>query len=145
MGPTDRPARAEKAEIMSLFGHREFDDHQEVAFCADADSGLRAIIAIHNTNRGPSLGGCRMWPYAAEEEALTDVLRLSRGMTYKAAVAELPLGGGKSVIIGDPRIDKTEALLRAMVARAHTIEVDRPILLMNNVLRGYASFRASMH
>jgi leucine dehydrogenase len=99
---------------MPLFSHKEFDFHQEVVFCADPDSGLRAIIAIHNTNRGPSLGGCRMWPYATEDEALTDVLRLSRGMTYKAAVAELPLGGGKSVIIGNPRTDKSEALLRAM-------------------------------
>jgi leucine dehydrogenase len=77
-------------------------------------SGLKAIIAIHNTNRGPALGGCRMWPYASEAEALTDVLRLSRGMTYKSALAGLSYGGGKSVIIGDPRRDKSEALFRAM-------------------------------
>src|SRR3546814_15617658 len=77
-------------------------------------SGLKAIIAIHNTSRGPALGGCRMWPYASEAEALTDVLRLSRGMTYKSALAGLSYGGGKSVVIGDPRRDKSEALFRAM-------------------------------
>ena len=99
---------------MPLFDHHEFDDHEEVVFCRDAESGLKAIIAVHNTNLGPALGGCRMWPYENEEEALTDVLRLSRGMTYKSALAGLPLGGGKSVIIGDSRQDKTEALFLAM-------------------------------
>jgi leucine dehydrogenase len=99
---------------MSVFAHPEFDGHSEVAFCHDPESGLKAIIAVHNTNRGPALGGCRMWPYASEDEALTDVLRLARGMTYKSALADLPYGGGKSVIIGDPRRDKSEALFRAM-------------------------------
>lgn len=99
---------------MSVFSARDFDDHEQVAFFCDAAAGLKAIIAIHNTNRGPSLGGCRMWPYGSDDEALRDVLRLSRGMTYKCAVSNLPLGGGKSVIIGNPRADKTEALLRAM-------------------------------
>jgi leucine dehydrogenase len=99
---------------MSVFEHREFDGHEQVVFCHDPLSGLKAIIAIHNTNRGPALGGCRMWPYASEAEALTDVLRLSRGMTYKSALAGLSYGGGKSVIIGDPRRDKSEALFRAM-------------------------------
>jgi leucine dehydrogenase len=99
---------------MTLFTHPEFDDHAEVAFCRDPESGLLAIIAIHNLNRGPALGGCRMWRYDGEEEALTDALRLSRGMTYKSALAGLPYGGGKSVIIGDPKTDKTEALFRAM-------------------------------
>ncbi len=99
---------------MHLFDHPEFDDHEQVVFCSDAESGLRAIIAVHDTTLGPSLGGCRMWPYANDEEALRDVLRLSRGMTYKSALAGLPLGGGKSVIIGNPRTDKSEALLRAM-------------------------------
>ena len=99
---------------MTIFDSHEFDDHEQVVFCHDHDSGLKAIIAIHNTNRGPSLGGCRMWPYGSEEEALTDVLRLSRGMTYKSALANLPYGGGKSVIIGDPRLDKSPALFRAM-------------------------------
>jgi len=83
-------------------------------FCCDPHSGLKAIIAIHNRNRGPALGGCRMWPYASEDEAVRDVLRLSRGMTYKSAISNLDLGGGKSVIIGNPRTQKTEPLLRAM-------------------------------
>ncbi len=99
---------------MPIFAHPEFDAHELVAFAGDRESGLKAIIAIHNTNRGPALGGCRMWPYATEAEALTDVLRLSRGMTYKSALADLPLGGGKAVIIGDPHTDKSEALFLAM-------------------------------
>jgi len=88
-------------------------NHEEVVFCQDKDSGLRAIIAIHDTTLGPSLGGTRMWPYKTEEEALEDVLRLSRGMTYKAAAAGLNLGGGKAVIIGDPHADKNEMRFRA--------------------------------
>ncbi len=99
---------------MSVFSHPEFDNHQAVHFCSDSETGLRAIIAVHNSNLGPALGGCRMWPYASDEEALRDVLRLSKGMTYKSALANLPLGGGKSVIIGDPRQHKTDDLLRAM-------------------------------
>lgn len=99
---------------MSVFSHPEFDAHEEVAFFADAKSGLRAIIAVHNTRLGPSLGGCRMRNYGSDAEALTDVLRLSRGMTYKAALADLPQGGGKSVMLGDPRRDKTPERLRAM-------------------------------
>ena len=87
--------------------------HEEVVFCPNKDAGLKAIIAIHNTVLGPALGGTRMWPYATEQEAINDVLRLSRGMTYKAAVAGLNLGGGKAVIIGDPNNDKSEALFRA--------------------------------
>ena len=83
----------------------------------DPASGLKAIIAIHSTVLGPALGGTRMWNYATEQEALNDVLRLSRGMTYKSAMARLKLGGGKSVIIGNPRTDKTPALLAAF-ARA---------------------------
>lgn len=99
---------------MSVFSHSEFDHHQQVAFFNDRASGLKAIIAVHNTNLGPALGGCRMWPYASDDEALTDVLRLSRGMTYKSALANLQLGGGKAVIIGDPAWDKTDALMHAM-------------------------------
>lgn len=99
---------------MSVFSHREFDNHEQVVFCCDAASGLKAIIAIHNTCRGPALGGCRMYPYASEEDAVFDVLRLARGMSYKSALAGLDLGGGKSVIIGDPRRDKSPALLQAM-------------------------------
>jgi leucine dehydrogenase len=99
---------------MPVFKHPEFDQHELVAHHADPKSGLRAIIAVHNTKLGKGLGGCRMWPYASEDEALTDVLRLSRGMTYKAALAGLPQGGGKSVILGDPRRDKTPEMMRAM-------------------------------
>ncbi|MCK0509256.1 Glu/Leu/Phe/Val dehydrogenase [Aromatoleum anaerobium] len=102
---------------MSVFSTPDFADHEQVVFCSDDKSGLKAIIAIHNSNLGPALGGCRMWPYANEDEATRDVLRLSRGMTYKSAMANLALGGGKSVVIGNPRTDKTPALLEAL-ARA---------------------------
>src|ERR1044072_6977774 len=84
-----------------------------VLICSNPDVGLKAIIAVHSTVLGPGLGGVRMWNYATEEEALTDVLRLSRGMTYKAAAAGLNLGGGKAVIIGDSKKQKTEALFRS--------------------------------
>ncbi|MFA1542480.1 Leu/Phe/Val dehydrogenase [Actinomadura monticuli] len=87
--------------------------HEQVVFCQDEASGLRAIIAIYSTALGPSLGGTRFFPYGTEEEALADVLNLSRGMAYKNALAGLDLGGGKAVIIGDPAIDKSEAMLRA--------------------------------
>jgi leucine dehydrogenase len=86
--------------------------HEELLFCNDNTTGLKAIIAIHNTVLGPSLGGCRIWNYSNEQEAITDALRLSRGMTYKASVAGLNLGGGKSVIIGDAKAIKNEALMR---------------------------------
>lgn len=97
----------------SLFSRIEKRDHEQVVICSEPKVGLRAIIAIHNTSLGPALGGTRMWPYKSEDEAIRDVLRLSRGMTYKAAVAGLNLGGGKAVIIGDPKKDKNEALFRA--------------------------------
>lgn len=87
--------------------------HEEVVFFSEPSCGLKAIVAIHDTTLGPALGGTRMWPYASEEEAVEDALRLSRGMTYKAAVSGLNLGGGKAVIIGDPKKDKSEALFRA--------------------------------
>lgn len=99
---------------MSVFSHHEFDQHEQVNFFHDKATGLKAIVAVHNSNRGPALGGCRMWNYATDEEALRDVLRLSKGMTYKSALANLDLGGGKSVIIGNPRQHKTEALLEMM-------------------------------
>lgn len=99
---------------MSVFSHKEFDQHEQISFFHDAATGLRAIIAVHNTNLGPALGGCRMWAYESDDAALKDVLRLSKGMTYKAAVAGLPLGGGKSVIIGDSKKHKTPDLMRAM-------------------------------
>src|SRR4051812_26329880 len=90
------------------------DGFEQLVFCHDRASGLRAIIAIHDTTLGPALGGIRMRPYPTEIDALTDVLRLARAMSYKAALAGLNLGGGKSVIIGDPRTQKSEVLFRAM-------------------------------
>lgn len=90
-----------------------FDGHEQVVFCSDDETGLRAIIAIHSTALGPGLGGTRFFPYATEDEALVDALRLSKGMSYKAACAGLDLGGGKAVIIGDPATHKSEPLLRA--------------------------------
>ncbi len=93
---------------------KDFDDHEQVLECTDKDGGLHAYIAIHNRNLGPALGGCRIWQYASSDEAITDVLRLSRGMTYKSAMAELPLGGGKAVIIADPKTQKTKKMLLAM-------------------------------
>ena len=98
---------------MSTFKEIERNDHEQIIFCSDKASSLRAIIAIHNTTLGPSLGGTRMWTYDSDEDALRDALRLSRGMTYKAAIAGLNLGGGKAVILGDPNKDKNEALFRA--------------------------------
>jgi leucine dehydrogenase len=99
---------------MDVTSSPSYDDHQKVVFVDDADAGLQAIIAIHNTNLGPAVGGCRMFPYASKADALEDVLRLSRGMTYKSALAGLPMGGGKAVIIGDPATQKTPAMLRRM-------------------------------
>jgi leucine dehydrogenase len=99
---------------MSVFDSPSFDQHELVAFHADEHSGLRAIVAIHNSNLGPALGGCRFFPYASDAQALEDVLRLSRGMSYKSALAGLPLGGGKAVIIGNPQTDKTRARMLAM-------------------------------
>ena len=96
-------------------------EHEQVVFCHDKDCGLKAIIAIHNTTLGPALGGTRMWPYKTEEEALVDVLRLSKGMTYKASAAGLNLGGGKAVIIGDPKKDKTEAMFRTFGAYVNSL------------------------
>ncbi|GAA2369357.1 Glu/Leu/Phe/Val family dehydrogenase [Gordonia cholesterolivorans] len=100
----------------SVFSHPDMSidpPHEQVVFCRDAETGLRAIIAVHNTALGPALGGTRMYPYAAEADAVGDVLRLSRGMTFKSAAAGLDLGGGKAVIIGDPAVHKTPDLLRA--------------------------------
>ncbi|MCL6453229.1 MAG: NAD-binding protein [Alicyclobacillus sp.] len=99
---------------MDLFGYLEKYDYEQVVFCHDEAAGLRAIIAIHDTTLGPALGGCRMWTYASEDDAILDALRLARGMTYKAAAAGLNLGGGKTVVIGDPKKDKSEALFRAL-------------------------------
>ena len=98
---------------MKIFETMANSGHEQVVLCHDEATNLRAVIAIHNTILGPALGGCRMWPFESEEEAIQDALRLSRGMTYKNAAAGLNLGGGKAVIIGDSKTDKSEALFRA--------------------------------
>jgi len=105
--PENNSSNPSILEQLSLFGHKK------VVFCNDLATGLKAIIAIHDTTLGPALGGVRMWNYNSEAEALEDVLRLSKGMTYKAAVAGLNVGGGAAVIIGDSRRQKTEALMRS--------------------------------
>jgi leucine dehydrogenase len=99
---------------MTVFQSVDFANHEQVVHACDPDSGLRAIIAIHDTTLGPAVGGCRIHPYADETAALADVLRLSQGMTFKAAVAGVSFGGGKMVVIADPRRDKTPALLHAI-------------------------------
>ncbi len=99
---------------MSVFENAAFRGHEHVSFHHDPATGLKAIIAIHDTTLGPALGGCRMWAYASEAEAVTDALRLSQGMTYKSALAGLKFGGGKSVIIGNAKADKSPELMRAM-------------------------------
>lgn len=104
-GPSTVPA--------GIFDLAVFDQHELVQFCRDPDAGLTAIIAVHSTALGPAAGGCRMWPYASAQAAVEDVLRLSRGMSYKNAMADLPLGGGKAVIIADPHTDKSPALFKA--------------------------------
>jgi leucine dehydrogenase len=98
--------------LYSTFDKIAQDAHEQVVYCYDKSTGLKAIIAIHNTTLGPALGGTRIWDYAHDDDALTDVLRLSKGMTYKAALADLKLGGGKAVIMGNVNYIKTEALLR---------------------------------
>ncbi len=107
---------------MSVFEHPEFDQHEHISYLCDAATGLRAIVAIHTTSRlGIAGGGCRIWPYATEDEALRDVLRLSKAMTYKLALAGIPSGGAKSVVIADPKRDKSEALLRALGRAVHAM------------------------
>ncbi len=96
-----------------MFDHSSFDAHEGVHFFHDADSGLRAIIAVHSTALGPAAGGCRMWNYDSGEAMLRDALRLSQGMSYKNAMADIPLGGGKAVIWGNAKIDKSPELFRA--------------------------------
>ena len=102
---------SELHKVDPVFGQMSFDNHEQIVFCNDKDTGLKAIIGIHNTVLGPALGGTRMWKYNNEWEALNDVLRLSRGMTYKSAITGLNLGGGKAVIIGDSKIDKTPEMI----------------------------------
>jgi leucine dehydrogenase len=102
----------EKVETVGIFGTLTQMGHEQVVFCSDEATGLKAIIGIHNTVLGPALGGTRMWNYATDQEAITDVLRLSRGMTFKAAISGINLGGGKAVIMGDASVLKTEAFMR---------------------------------
>jgi len=109
---TQTQSSATGGTAFDLFARLENTDHEQVVYCQDRATGLKAIIAIHNTVLGPGLGGTRMWKYSTEAEALNDVLRLSRGMTYKASIAGLNLGGAKAVIIGDASTDKSEALMR---------------------------------
>ena len=104
-----------------VFGQLSFDDHEQIVFCNDKDTGLKAIIGIHNSVMGPALGGTRMFNYANESEALNDVLRLSRGMTYKAAITGLNIGGGKAVIIGDAKTQKTPELMRKFGEFVHSL------------------------
>lgn len=110
-----------KAKKLHLENHPEYDGHENVVMFIDDATGLKAIIAVHDTTMGPSLGGCRFWPYDNDEDAITDVLRLSRGMTYKSALAGLALGGGKSVIIGDPKNFDTEARSKLMTAMGKAV------------------------
>lgn len=104
-----------------VFGQLSFNDHEQIVFCNDKDTGLKAIIGIHNTVLGPALGGTRMWQYASEWDALNDVLRLSRGMTFKAAITGLNLGGGKAVIIGDAKTQKTPELMLRFGEFVHSL------------------------
>jgi len=105
--------RAPGAAIMAVFDHPDFDQHESLHYIQDAETGLRAIIVIHSTALGPAAGGCRRWQYVSDDDALTDALRLARGMTYKNAVAGLKFGGGKSVILASDTAPKSEALFRA--------------------------------
>src|ERR671933_1890342 len=128
-GPPVEPApvvESEESRLREGGGVRIFEKlseyrYEQLVFCHDKSTGLRAIIAIHDTTLGPALGGCRMWPYETEEEAVVDALRLARGMTYKAAASGLNLGGGKSVILGDPDNDKSEALFRSFGRYVETL------------------------
>lgn len=106
---------------VSLFEHREFAGHEQVVHIADRATGLRAIIAVHDRTLGPAVGGCRIYPYPAEADAIADVLRLSKGMTYKNALAGLPFGGGKSVIIADPSA-KSPELFRAFAQAVNGLQ-----------------------
>lgn len=113
-----------ETEILNVSQFRGFDGHEKVVACRDETTGLRAFISLHNTNLGPGLGGCRFFPYKSENDAIEDVLRLSKGMTYKAALAGLPLGGGKSVIIGNPAVDKTPDLMKSMGEAIQSLQGD---------------------
>jgi len=104
-----------------MFDSKYFEDHEQLSFFYDKVTGLKAVIALHNTENGPAIGGCRMWPHVSMENAIDDAMRLSRGMTYKAAISGLPLGGAKAVIIGDAQCDKSPQLLQAMGRAVDTL------------------------
>ena len=118
---TDVVNANELKKMAPVFGQLSFDNHEQVVFCNDKDTGLKAIIGIHNTVLGPALGGTRMWKYNSEWDALNDVLRLSRGMTFKSAITGLNLGGGKAVIIGDARTEKTPELMKRFGEFVHSL------------------------
>lgn len=118
---TEVAKASELHKIDPVFGQVSFDNHEQIVFCNDKDTGLKAIIGIHNTVLGPALGGTRMWKYTNEWEALNDVLRLSRGMTFKSAISGLNLGGGKAVIIGDAKVDKTPEMIQKFGEYIHSL------------------------
>jgi len=118
---TDIISSSELKKMAPVFGQLSFDNHEQIVFCHDKDTGLRAIIGIHNTVLGPALGGTRMWKYATEWDALNDVLRLSRGMTYKSAITGLNLGGGKAVILGDAKTEKSRELMLRFGKFVHSL------------------------
>ena len=111
----------ELKKIAPVFGQSSFDEHEQIVFCNDKDTGLKAIIGIHSTVMGPALGGTRMWNYKSEWDALNDALRLSRGMTFKAAITGLNLGGGKAVIIGDAKTLKSPELMLRFGEFVHSL------------------------
>ena len=118
---TDVINAKELHKISPVFGQPSFDNHEQLVFCNDKDTGLKAIIGIHNTTLGPALGGTRMLQYFNEWEALNDVLRLSRAMTFKAAITGLNLGGGKAVIIGDAKTEKSPELIKRFGEFVHSL------------------------
>jgi len=118
---TDVVSSTELKKMAPVFGQLSFDNHEQIVFCNDKDTGLKAIIGIHNTVVGPALGGTRMWNYASEWDALNDVLRLSRGMTFKSAITGLNLGGGKAVILGDAKTQKTPELMLKFAEFVHSL------------------------
>tara|TARA_R100000935_G_scaffold1439_1_gene4588 strand:+ start:146823 stop:147920 length:1098 start_codon:yes stop_codon:yes gene_type:complete len=118
---TDIVNKEDLKKMAPVFGQLSFDNHEQVVFCNDKDTGLKAIIGIHNTVLGPALGGTRMWNYNSEWDALNDALRLSRGMTFKSAITGLNLGGGKAVIIGDAKTQKTPALMKRFGEFVHSL------------------------
>lgn len=118
---TEIVSSTELKKIAPVFGQLSFNDHEQIVFCNDKDTGLRAIIGIHSTVLGPALGGTRMWNYVTEWDALNDVLRLSRGMTFKSAITGLNLGGGKAVILGDAKTQKTPELMLKFGEFVHSL------------------------